>query len=158
MTPLIISFRILQLLVLVTWICHLRRFDHIDRITLSYLFFESDSELPEEYEELTENWTNWTESTSRTPSIAKELFFLFEYFAKLQICRNSRRVCPQVVTLVDKNIVIIIIKNGIWWPRSNTSGGSCSSTFASTSWDTKRTCIREIWVEKVKPRSKTLKG
>lgn len=27
------------------------RFDHIDRITLSYLFFESDSELPEEYEE-----------------------------------------------------------------------------------------------------------
>merc|ERR1712113_794763 len=27
------------------------RFDHIDRITLSYLFFESDSELPEEYQE-----------------------------------------------------------------------------------------------------------
>jgi len=27
------------------------RFDHVDRITLSYLFFESDSELPEEYEE-----------------------------------------------------------------------------------------------------------
>lgn len=27
------------------------RFDHIDRITLSYLFFESDSELPEEYED-----------------------------------------------------------------------------------------------------------
>ena len=27
-----------------------RRFDHVDRITLSYLFFESDSELPEEYE------------------------------------------------------------------------------------------------------------
>lgn len=27
------------------------RFDHIDRITLSYLFFESDSELPPEYEE-----------------------------------------------------------------------------------------------------------
>ena len=26
--------------------------DHVDRITLSYLFFESDSELPEEYEEL----------------------------------------------------------------------------------------------------------
>lgn len=26
------------------------RFDHVDRITLSYLFFESDSELPEEYE------------------------------------------------------------------------------------------------------------
>ena len=30
-----------------------RRFDHVDRITLSYLFFESDSELPEEYEALT---------------------------------------------------------------------------------------------------------
>eukprot|EP00913_Durusdinium_trenchii_P017867 g16790.t1 len=27
------------------------RFDHVDRITLSYLFFESDSELPEEYED-----------------------------------------------------------------------------------------------------------
>jgi len=27
------------------------RFDHVDRITLSYLFFESDSELPPEYEE-----------------------------------------------------------------------------------------------------------
>lgn len=27
------------------------RFDHIDRITLSYLFFESDSDLPEEYED-----------------------------------------------------------------------------------------------------------
>merc|ERR1711920_1173636 len=27
------------------------RFDHIDRITLSYLFFESDSDLPEEYQE-----------------------------------------------------------------------------------------------------------
>lgn len=27
------------------------RFDHIDRITLSYLFFESDSELPEEYQD-----------------------------------------------------------------------------------------------------------
>jgi len=27
------------------------RFDHIDRITLSYLFFESDSDLPPEYEE-----------------------------------------------------------------------------------------------------------
>jgi len=27
------------------------RFDHIDHITLSYLFFESDSDLPEEYEE-----------------------------------------------------------------------------------------------------------
>lgn len=31
--------------------CGLRRFDHVDRITLSYLFFESDSELPEEYED-----------------------------------------------------------------------------------------------------------
>ncbi|OLP80396.1 Cytochrome c oxidase assembly protein COX11, mitochondrial [Symbiodinium microadriaticum] len=27
------------------------RFDHVDHITLSYLFFESDSELPDEYEE-----------------------------------------------------------------------------------------------------------
>lgn len=27
------------------------RFDHVDRITLSYLFFESDSDIPEEYEE-----------------------------------------------------------------------------------------------------------
>lgn len=27
------------------------RFDHIDRITLSYLFFESDSDLPPEYED-----------------------------------------------------------------------------------------------------------
>eukprot|EP00933_Yihiella_yeosuensis_P054476 TRINITY_DN5293_c0_g1_i1.p1 TRINITY_DN5293_c0_g1~~TRINITY_DN5293_c0_g1_i1.p1 ORF type:complete len:323 (-),score=63.34 TRINITY_DN5293_c0_g1_i1:265-1233(-) len=27
------------------------RFDHVDRITLSYLFFESDSDLPEEYED-----------------------------------------------------------------------------------------------------------
>ena len=27
------------------------RFDHIDKVTLSYLFFESDSELPEEYQE-----------------------------------------------------------------------------------------------------------
>lgn len=27
------------------------RFDHVDQITLSYLFFESDSELPPEYEE-----------------------------------------------------------------------------------------------------------
>lgn len=27
------------------------RFDHVDRITLSYLFCESDSDLPEEYEE-----------------------------------------------------------------------------------------------------------
>lgn len=27
------------------------RFDHVDRITLSYLFFESESELPEGYEE-----------------------------------------------------------------------------------------------------------
>eukprot|EP00931_Biecheleriopsis_adriatica_P012814 TRINITY_DN11406_c0_g2_i3.p1 TRINITY_DN11406_c0_g2~~TRINITY_DN11406_c0_g2_i3.p1 ORF type:complete len:286 (-),score=59.15 TRINITY_DN11406_c0_g2_i3:418-1275(-) len=30
---------------------HDNRFDHIDRITLSYLFFESDSELPEGYED-----------------------------------------------------------------------------------------------------------
>lgn len=28
------------------------RFEHIDRITLSYVFFESDSEIPEEYEQL----------------------------------------------------------------------------------------------------------
>mmetsp|Transcript_49497 Transcript_49497/g.107778 ORF Transcript_49497/g.107778 Transcript_49497/m.107778 type:complete len:320 (+) Transcript_49497:34-993(+) len=27
------------------------RFDHVERMTLSYLFFESDSELPEEYKE-----------------------------------------------------------------------------------------------------------
>merc|ERR1712187_448248 len=27
------------------------RFDHVDSITLSYLFFESDSDLPEEYME-----------------------------------------------------------------------------------------------------------
>ena len=27
------------------------RFDHVDRITLSYLFFESDSDLPDEYVE-----------------------------------------------------------------------------------------------------------
>lgn len=27
------------------------RFDHVDRITLSYLFFESESEIPEGYEE-----------------------------------------------------------------------------------------------------------
>merc|ERR1712232_176736 len=27
------------------------RFDHVDRISLSYLFFESDSELPEEYKD-----------------------------------------------------------------------------------------------------------
>merc|ERR1711870_18333 len=27
------------------------RFDHIDKISLSYLFFESDSDLPEEYQD-----------------------------------------------------------------------------------------------------------
>eukprot|EP00971_Amphidinium_carterae_P072939 1442447-Amphidinium_carterae.1 len=27
------------------------RFDHVDRISLSYVFFESDSELPDEYKE-----------------------------------------------------------------------------------------------------------
>jgi len=42
------------------------RFDHIDRITLSYLFFESDSELPEEYEEFRRS----TPSTQAPPTLS----------------------------------------------------------------------------------------
>jgi len=42
------------------------RFDHIDQITLSYLFFESDSELPPEYED----FKRAVRSTQAPPSIA----------------------------------------------------------------------------------------
>lgn len=42
------------------------RFEHVDRITLSYLFFESDSELPEGYED----YQRATASTKAPPSLA----------------------------------------------------------------------------------------
>lgn len=42
------------------------RFDHIDHITLSYLFFESDSELPEEYQD----FIKAKPSTKAPPSLA----------------------------------------------------------------------------------------